>query len=130
MAQAFTSPAARAMAMDEPHFLGHGSGYALRADTGLEDAANGNKLIVAMGGDPAPLEAGIADWPLLRVIRDEVAELIPKPGMAPPQPVSSFWHIYGADTASVQDAAQRIAQMAQEAALPLAIFRVRTVRFA
>lgn len=131
MALAFAGPAARAMAMDEPHFLGHGSGYALRADTGLDDAQSGNKLILATDdGDPAPLEAIIADLSMLRVIRDEVAALIPKPGMAPPQAVSNFWHMHGADAASVREAARRIAQRAREAGLPVAIFRVRTVRFA
>lgn len=131
MALAFSSPAARAMAQDEPHFLGHGSGYGLCADTGLGDAQSGNKLILALnGGDPAPLEAGLAAMPLPGLIRDDVAALIPKPGMAPPQPVSSFWHAYCVDAAAVRDAAHRIADIAQAARLHVAIFRVRTVRFA
>lgn len=128
MARAFTSPAARAMAQDEPNFLGHGSGYALRADTGLGDAEAGDKLIVALGeGDAAALVAAAR---LPGLIRDDVAALIAKPGMAPPQPVSSFCHIFGVAPARAHQTVDAMARVAADARLPLAVFRVKTVRFA
>lgn len=132
MARAFAGPAARAMAQDEPNFLGHGSGYALSDDTGLLDAEGGNKLIVAVGdGDPAPLQAGIMDLSPLALIRDDVIALIAKPGMAP-QPAKTFFHVRYADAAMACEAAQKIANMAKAKAdhLRAAVFRVKTVRFA
>lgn len=130
MALAFTSPAAHAMAADEPHFLGHGSGYALAGDDGLREAQDGNKLIVALGdGDPARVMDEIAALNPLALIRDDVTALIAKPYMAPPQPAQSFLHLHYRDAGAADHAARKIIAITQAGTLKAAIFRVRTVRF-
>ena len=125
MAAAFASEAARPMVEDEPGFLGHGSGYALAQARPLRDAIGG-KLIVAALGEPAALaaiEAQIAalseDWS-----RDDVTALIPKPLMAPPQPVDAFFHLWFDDMAAARDAGLRLADT-----VGLGVYRVRTIRF-
>lgn len=97
MAAAFWSPAAKAMAADEPNFLGHGSGYALATDGPLKAVTDGARLIVALSGEPEALarwQTELAQSPgLVDLTRDEVSALIAKPGMAPPQPVELFFHL-------------------------------------
>ena len=131
MAAAFASPAARAMAQDEPNFLGHGSGYAFAADTGLGDAEAGNKLMIALGDCHAKaLRDAAIGMATVRVIEDDVIELIAKPGMAPPQPVGRFLHLYCPNAEAAQAIGIALADLAAQAGLQAAIFRVRTVRFA
>lgn len=135
MAAAFASPQARPMVEDEPNFLGHGSGYALAAAPPLRESAGG-KLIVAAVLDGAErsrldaLEARLAAQPgLTRLIRDEVAALIPKPGMAPPQPVDAFFHLYFDSRGAAQAAGAPAAALAAELQLRLGVYAVRTIRF-
>ena len=130
MAQAFTSPAALKMAEDEPNFLGTGSGYSLADNTGMRDAEAGNKLIIALAdGAASELRNALAADPSLEVIEDAVTGLIAKPGMAPPQPVSRFLHIYCRDAAAAHATGIALADLTAQISLQAAVFRVRTVRF-
>ncbi|MBO9581709.1 MAG: EthD family reductase [Sphingobium sp.] len=131
MAEAFQSSAAVAMAQDEPNFLGHGSGYSLAGYTGLRDAEEGNKLIVAVEqGDAAQLEAAIATLPSQALIRDEVTALIAKAAMAPPQPVKCFLHLFFSNAEEARNTARALAALTTKTGLQTAVFRVRTIRFA
>lgn len=131
MAEAFKSPAAKLMAADEPGFLGHGSGYALKTDGALSAAEAGDKLIVALT-DAAP-EAALAYADALArdtgaaLVKDDVADLIAKPNMAPPQPVQYFLHLFcgGAEAASA--AGKQALVLARDRGLNVAPLRVRTV---
>lgn len=124
MAAAFASPAARPMVEDEPGFLGHGSGYALRAAAPLREAPGG-KLVVAVVGQ-ADVEAAAAGLPgLSGLLRDEVTRLIPKLGMAPPQPLDAFVHLWFDDQQAAQDAGPRLAALGPS----VGVWRVRTIRF-
>lgn len=131
MAMAFASPQARPMVEDEPNFLGHGSGYALERAPALVEA-QGGKLIVAVTGErPAvtAFEDRIAGLPgLERRIRDDVKTLIPKPGMAPPQPVDAFFHLYFTDESAARSAGEVLAA-AGAPSLRTGVYRVRTIRF-
>jgi uncharacterized protein (TIGR02118 family) len=134
MAAAFASPAARPMVEDEPGFLGHGSGYALAAAPRLREATGG-KLIVAVvtGDDRSPLDALEKSVRTLdgleHLIRDEVTSLIPKPGMAPPQPVDAFFHLYFGDADKARRAGEAVAAGRSEGRPRLGVYGVRTVRF-
>lgn len=131
MAEAFKAPAAKLMAADEPGFLGHGSGYALTTDGLLRAAEGGEKVIVAViDGALEPL----ADYAgaLKRetgadLVQDDVAELIAKPNMAPPQPVRWFLHLYCGSAATASTAGARAMKLAGEYGFTVAPFRVRTV---
>lgn len=127
MAAAFASPQARPMIEDEPGFLGHGSGYALKAASPLKEATGG-KLILAIRGDTAPqLERAAAGLPgLACTLLDEVTSLIAKPGMAPPQPVDAFLHLWFENLDAARTAAPRLAALSAGAA---GVYRVRTLRF-
>jgi uncharacterized protein (TIGR02118 family) len=130
MAAAFASPAARPMVEDEPNFLGHGSGYALKAAPALFEAEGGKLIVAAVGGQDRlnALETGLSTLEGLRLlIRDDVAGLIPKPGMAPPQPVDAFFHLYFDAIGPACEAGRRIAAARWEARL--GVYRVRTIRF-
>jgi uncharacterized protein (TIGR02118 family) len=130
MAQAFQSPAAKAMAADEPNFLGHGSGYALTTDGPLRPVDGGAKLIVALSGSSDPAAALAGDLAklegLVDVTRDDVSELIAKPGMAPPQPADLFFHL-SFDTAQSASAAGRDLAARPLPGVMLDVVRVRTV---
>lgn len=132
MTAAFASEAAKPMVADEPGFLGHGSGYALADAFPLADAPGG-KLIVTARGQRA------ADWRgvetvatalrgLNGLLRDEVTALIAKPGMAPPQPVDAFFHLWFNDVPAARAAGYRLADLADEN-VALDVYRVRTIRF-
>lgn len=128
MAAAFASEAARPMVEDEPGFLGHGSGYALAGAEPLVGAPGG-KLIVAAVGDWRGAERMVAQLPGLSAsLRDEVTSLIAKPGMAPPQSVDAFFHLWFDNTQSARDAAPALAGLAGDA-VSLGVYRVRTIRF-
>jgi uncharacterized protein (TIGR02118 family) len=127
MAAAFASPAAQPMVEDEPGFLGHGSGYALAQAQPLREAAGG-KLIVAALGDKERLTAieiqaaGLAGphgWQ-----REDVTTLIAKPGMAAPQPVDAFFHLWFDDPAAARRAGEHLVK-----AEGLGVYGVRTIRF-
>lgn len=130
MAQAFQSPAAKAMAADEPNFLGHGSGYALTTDGPLQPVDGGAKLIVALSGPAEALDAlaaGLAKLPgLTNLIRDDVSALIAKPGMSPPQPAELFFHL-SFDTAQAATAAGQDLAARPIPGVTLDVVRVRTV---
>nr|WP_314434989.1 EthD family reductase [uncultured Brevundimonas sp.] len=127
MAAAFASEAARPMVEDEPGFLGHGSGYAVSGSELRSDAAT--KLIVAVVGDGDGVEHELASLDSLgRWLRDDVNGLIPKPGMAPPQPVHAFFHLWLHSEAAAQEAAFRLTALAKQN-LSLGVYKVRTVRF-
>jgi uncharacterized protein (TIGR02118 family) len=134
MAAAFASPAARPMVEDEPGFLGHGSGYALAAAPPLTESAGG-KLIVAVvtGADRSALDELEAKFRGIEgaghLIRDEVTGLIRKPGMAPPQPVDAFFHLYFGDVEGADRAGRALAAGAPAASLRLGVYGVRTKRF-
>lgn len=131
MAEAFKGPAAKLMAADEPGFLGHGSGYALTTDGPLRPSEGGGKLIIAVI-DAAPETArGYAET-LARetgtdVVLDDVAELIAKPNMAPPQPVRFFLHVFCANAEAASAAGRQALVRARDHGLAVAPFRVRTV---
>jgi uncharacterized protein (TIGR02118 family) len=133
MAEAFASDAARPMVEDEPGFLGHGSGYALARAAPLREAGDGKLLLVTRGGSEADrrgllaLSAGMPG--LSGVLRDDVINLIAKPGMAPPQPVDVFIHLWFDDLATARDAGRRIAREGGRGRLRLGVYRVRTLRF-
>ena len=131
MAAAFASEAARPMVEDEPGFLGHGSGYALAQAQPLREAAGGKLVVAALGdadamaafeGQVAAL-AGPAAW-----LRDNVVNLIPKPGMAPPQPTDTFFHLWFDNAQAASQAAPRLADLADDR-LALGVYLVRTIRF-
>ncbi|NIF80769.1 EthD family reductase [Paraburkholderia sp. Cy-641] len=132
MAAAFASAAARPMVEDEPNFLGHGSGYAIRKASPLRESAGG-KLIVAAVGGAAALDAIEARCQVLQqravLIRDDVADLIAKPGMEPPQPVSAFFHLQFDNAESARKAGHRLASCAASVDARLSVCRVRTLRF-
>jgi hypothetical protein len=126
MADAFASDAARPMVEDEPGFLGHGSGYALAASE-LNYRPDEAKLIVAVVGDPKRLELrGLAG--LTHIVQDDVTSLIAKPGMAPPQRVDTFLHLWFADIAAARDAGSKLSQIVGQE-LALGVHRVRGMRF-
>jgi uncharacterized protein (TIGR02118 family) len=130
MAEAFQSPAAQAMAADEPNFLGHGSGYALATDGPLRPVDGDARLIIALSGPKGTAEdlahdlAGLSG--LVDLTRDDVTDLIPKPGMAPPQPVGHFFHL-DFDTAEAASAAGRRLAAQEFPGVMLDIVRVRTI---
>lgn len=132
MAAAFASDAARPMVEDEPGFLGHGSGYALAGAEPLADAVGGKLILAATGC----LEA---DWRGIETLasslagltgrlRDDVTSLIAKPGMAPPQPVDVFLHLWFADTEAAGEAGRRLADIETDG-VAVGVYRVRTIRF-
>jgi uncharacterized protein (TIGR02118 family) len=132
MTAAFASEAAKPMVADEPGFLGHGSGYALAEAHPLADAPGG-KLIVTVRGQRG------ADWrgvetvaAALRgfnsLLRDEVTALIAKPGMAPPQPVDAFYHLWFNDVPAAREAGPRLAGISDDD-IVVDVYRVRTIRF-
>lgn len=130
MAAAFASPAARPMVEDEPGFLGHGSGYALRDAAPLREATGGKLIVVPPAEDAAALRAVQSASEGMRgltgLLHDEVVQLIAKPGMSPPQPVGAFLHLWFDDVAAARDAARRLADAAQAR---LGVYQVRTLRF-
>lgn len=132
MAAAFASPAARPMVEDEPGFLGHGSGYALAGFAPLAEAPGGKLIVVATGygvADWRGVEALVADLPGLNGhLRDDVTALIPKPLMAPPQPVDAFFHLWFDDVPTAQGAGRELARIAAPG-VALGVYRVRTIRF-
>lgn len=132
MADAFASPAARPMVEDEPGFLGHGSGYALRQAKPLQEAAGGKLIVAALSESIAASRAVEATARgmngLTELLHDQVVDLIAKPGMAPPQPVSDFLHLWFDDLDAARDAGRRLATGDSPQVL-LGIYRVRTIRF-
>jgi hypothetical protein len=134
MTAAFAGPAAQPMIQDEASFLGHGSGYALTGAAPLR-AASGGKLILAVvtgenriGLDTIENEARALPG-LLAILRDDVADLIAKPGMAPPQPVDSFLHLYFADAGAASAAAGLLTKWTPPEGVRLRAFGVRTKTF-
>lgn len=134
MKAAFASPFARPMVDDEPNFLGHGSGYALARPSPLRTAEPGHKIICALLAEERAaldeFESRVRTLSgLTELIRDDVVELIPKPGMAPPQPVDTFLHLM-LDSAAVEAAAVTLQTAAtSETGVRAGLYRVRTVRF-
>ncbi|MBO9707350.1 MAG: EthD family reductase [Caulobacter sp.] len=132
MADAFASPAARPMVEDEPGFLGHGSGYALRQAAPLREADRGKLIVAALSEGSAALRAvetatrGMNG--LTELLHDQVVDLIAKPGMAPPQPLSDFFHLWFDDPAAASDAGRRLAGL-DTPRVRLGVYRVRTIRF-
>ena len=124
MAAAFASEAAKPMVEDEPGFLGHGSGYALREAEPLREAPGGKLIVVLVRDDGASLEKAAEGLSgLVRIQRDSVTALIAKPGMAPPQPAEAFLHVWFSTVEAAQNAAKSLI-------IPGAgVFRVRTIRF-
>lgn len=128
MAIAFASEAARPMVADEPGFLGHGSGYAL-AGSEFRFDASATKLIVAVVGNGDLVGSAISQLSNLGdLIRDDVTSLIAKPGMAPPQHVDSFFHLWFNDVGSARGAALKLSKLSEQA-VSLGIYRVRTRQF-
>jgi len=131
MAAAFASAAARPMVEDESGFLGHGSGYAIRRASPLRESIGG-KLIVAAVGTAAALdvlEGRLQARPALQeLIRDDVVELIAKSGMAAPQPVSAFFHLYFDDVGVARKTGHSMASYQPPVELHLGAYFVRTKR--
>ena len=127
MAAAFASEAAKPMVEDEPGFLGHGSGYALKAATPLREAPGGKLIVALADGDGVDIEAAAAGMAgLSAVLRDTVVELIAKPNMAPPQPASAFVHLWFDTVRSARAAAPALAA---QGGGRMGVFRVSTIRF-
>ena len=128
MAVAFASEAARPMVEDEPGFLGHGSGYALSSAELRFDAA-ASKLIVAVVGDGDSVERELGSLNSIGLwLRDDVTGLIQKPGMAPPQPVDAFFHLWLHSETAAREAAFRLNTLADRG-VSLGVYKVRTVQF-
>ena len=116
------------MVEDEPHFLGHGSGYALGAAPPLREGGDAKIIVAAMGAALDDLEHGLGGMQgLLHIIRDDVTDLIPKPGMAPPQRVDAFFHLYFETVEAARAAGEEFAR--QSFAACIGVYRVRTIRF-
>lgn len=136
MQAAFQSDAARPMVEDEPGFLGHGSGYAMAQAPPLMDAAPSAKLLLTLVypanlAEVEQLAAAICGRLGGALIVDRVVSLIPKPGMAPPQPAHAFLHLYLGDAATAQSAAAELTAGLRSAhETSAALHRVRTIRFA
>lgn len=132
MAAAFASDAARPMVEDEPGFLAHGSGYAMASAQPLAEAPGGKLIVAAQGPAVAEwrdIEAIAPALPGLTVLlREEVTTLIAKPGMAPPQPVETFFQLWFDDVQAARDAAPRLAGLAKDQ-VALGVYQVRTIRF-
>lgn len=132
MAAAFSSPAARTMAEDEPNFLGHGSGYALKGDDCLREASEGAKLVIALPDDRpqmrAAQERNLSALCPVDLLLDEVVDLIAKPGMSPPQPARLFWHVHFSDANLAHLAAQKIVEQLAVTRTRGSVFRVRTIK--
>lgn len=128
MVAAFADEAARPMVEDEPGFLGHGSGYALAgAEWRFEPHAG--KVIIAALGDCSKVDRAVIRLLGLQArLRDDVTTLIAKPGMAPPQRVDAFFHLWFDDVETARDAAIRAAELS-DGAVTLGVYRVRTRRF-
>ncbi len=132
MTAAFASEAARPMVADEPGFLGHGSGYALADVLPLAEAPGGKLIVAARGqwsADWRGVDSVAPTLPGLNgLLRDEVTTLIAKPGMAPPQPVDAFYHLWFNDVPAAREAGFHLAGIADDGVV-LDVYRVRTVRF-
>jgi uncharacterized protein (TIGR02118 family) len=131
MAEAFASDLAKPIKLDEPNFLGHGTGYVIAEASPVRTAEQGNKLVVALrAADPALAEKvtdSVRSMPgCTEVVRDDVASLIARPEFREgPQPVDAFLHASFEDVAAAQRAGRLITDTASGASL--AVFRVRTV---
>jgi uncharacterized protein (TIGR02118 family) len=134
MATAFASPNAAAVKADEPGFLGHGTGYALQADTMPLVSPDGGKLIVVCGKGVHPshvdhlLTTAAAAPGFLAATRDDVASVIARNEMErPPQWVSTFVHLLFSDPESATAAGVLIAAgLTAEAGEDASVVRVRT----
>lgn len=127
MAAAFASEAAKPMVADEPGFLGHGSGYALAVATPLREAPGGKLILAVPEHGSFDVEAATAALAGLdAVLNDTVVGLIAKPGMAPPQPVGAFVHMWFDSVESAQAAGRDLAARVVDG---IGVFRVSTTRF-
>ena len=132
MKDAFASEAARPVKADEPHFLGHGTGYVARTWRPLESAEDGAKLIVvardaenARAGDRLEPVVEASDE-LRALVRDDVISVIARPEMTEgPQHADLFIHAYFSSVAAAQRAADSIIQHRLDA--PCSVVRVRTM---
>ena len=132
MTNAFASEAARPVKADEPHFLGHGTGYVAATWRPFESAEDGAKLvIVARNHERVPagdlLEPVVegADG-LRKLIRDDVLSVIGRPEMTEgPQHADLFLHAYFSSVAAAQRAADTIIQSRLDARY--SVVRVRTL---
>ena len=127
----------KAMLVDEPNYIGHGTNYAMLYSAPLYTAEDGSKLIVIVRhrGDTriaddifahARAQAGCN-----RSIRDDVLAVIPKFNMKePPVPVDAFLHLYFDGPENARRAGQDQAAYAQKYAnlpnIALGVVRVRT----
>lgn len=131
MAEAFASDLATPIKLDEPNFLGHGTGYVIAEASPVRSAEQGNKLVVALRAADRALAEKVTDsvqsMPgCTEVVRDDVASLIARPEFREgPQPVDAFLHASFEDVAAAQRAGRLITDTASGASL--AVFRVRTV---
>jgi len=128
MGAAFASDAARPMVEDEPGFLGHGSGYAL-ANAQFRFEPRSEKLIVAVLGDASVVLHALADAAAATTWTcDEVASLIAKPKMQPPQPVDAFVHVWCQDDQSARNAAAALSKVSNQQA-SFGVYRVHPLLF-
>ena len=133
MTAAFTSPNAVAVKEDEPGFLGHGTGYALRNDNMPLISPQGAKLIFVLANVPPPellaaiLSSAGAAPEFRAAARDDVATVIGRPEMKrPPQNVSTFLHLLFDDPQQASAAGRRLAGIIAQPTSLASIVRVRT----
>jgi uncharacterized protein (TIGR02118 family) len=133
MTTAFSDPRAALVRMDEPGFLGHGTGYALERDSPCLPASQGEKLIVMLDASAdeklaaALLGEAASSRGFRGGFRDNVKTIIARPEMERgPQQVLGFLHLLFDDVETASDAGRRLAEAAADAEAA-SIFRVRTI---
>jgi uncharacterized protein (TIGR02118 family) len=133
MKEAFASEAAMPVKADEPHFLGHGTGYAMAVAHTVRTAEDGSKLIVILrheghGGDADALEALARSLPgFVHAIRDNVVTVIARPEMREgPQQADVFLHVYFDSVDRAREAARQFVQY-DTASAAFSTVRVRTL---
>lgn len=118
MQRGYSSPVVRTLIDDEVNYLGHGSNYAILAQSPLLTAEGGEKLICSLrhGGQADLADAVVEEssaLPYLRdLMRDDVIATIAKPNMlpVPPRPVDMFLQLYFRDAVAARAAAHRLSE--------------------
>jgi uncharacterized protein (TIGR02118 family) len=128
MSVAFSSELARPVKADEPHFLGHGTGYVASADHDTRRSEDGTKLVIVCRGKGDSLARASANLPgLVDSIRDDVVSIIPRPEMAEgPQQAHLFLHLYFENAEATRGAATAL-RTTDPGVAAFSMVRVRTL---
>ncbi len=139
MQEAYASPEAKALLVDEPNYLGHATNYATLSTALPRIEPQGRKLIVVIwhDGDTELVNHLENDLSLLlgcaAVIRDDVETIIPKVSLGGnPQMVDSFLQLYFESVEDAQSAGHFIAQLQAKWAIRpgarIGVYRVFTIQ--